>query len=133
MAAFRGGEVPAVAPAEALGLGRSGCYELYADSRRAVAPHHQDAWSPGTAGNDHAPHWPADVEPLRRKLLSAQPPAPYRFAASEIHRRLGFTIDPAPRAPLGHRTSLDPSFARTTPARFAAPWAVPQDRRALAA
>jgi len=30
-----------------------------------------------------------------RKLLLARPPAPYRFAASEVHRRLDFQLDPA--------------------------------------
>ena len=50
---------------------------------------------PGASGGDHAPHWPHGTETLLRKLLSTQPPAPYRCAASEVHRRLDFRLDPA--------------------------------------
>lgn len=95
MASFRRGEVSAATAAKTLELGRSRFYELYADYLRSVAHHQQDSWSPGVSGGDHAPPWPTGVEPLLRKLLSAKPPAPYRFAASEVHRRLGFELDPA--------------------------------------
>ncbi len=78
-----------------LGLGRTRFYEIYADYLRAAAHHRQDAWSPGTSGGDHAAAWPVGVEPLLRKLLGAKPPTPYRFAASEVHRRLGFPMDSA--------------------------------------
>ncbi|HEX5398050.1 MAG TPA: hypothetical protein VFY06_03270, partial [Verrucomicrobiae bacterium] len=92
MASFRHGAVSATAAANTLELGRSRFYELYADYLRAAARHQQNAWSPGISGGDHAPHWPPGVEPLLRKLLSAKPPAPSRFAASEVHRRLGWEI-----------------------------------------
>lgn len=95
MVAFRRGEVSATAAAQTLELGRSRFYLLYSDYLRAAARQRQDSWSPGVSGGDHAPAWPAGVEPLLRKLLSAKPPAPYRFAASEVHRRLGLEMDPA--------------------------------------
>ncbi|MFO1498058.1 MAG: hypothetical protein U1G07_06630 [Verrucomicrobiota bacterium] len=81
--------------AEALGLGRSRFYEVYADCLSAAAHQRLSSWCCGTSGGDHAPDWPAGVEPLLRKLLGTKPPAPYRFAASEVHRRLGFKIDSA--------------------------------------
>ena len=84
-----------MAAAERLGLGRTRFYELYAGYLRAAARRQEDRWTPGTSGGDHAPDWPAGVGPLLRRLLSAKPPAPYRFAASEVHRRLGVRIDPA--------------------------------------
>lgn len=95
MAAFRRQEVSATAAADKLGLGRTRFYELYADFLRTLARQHQDRWTPGTSGGDHAPQWPQGVEALLRKLLATKPPAPYRCAASEVHRRLGFQIDPA--------------------------------------
>ncbi len=81
--------------AETLGLGRSRFYEVYADYLSAAAHQRLSSWSCGTSGGDHAPDWPAGVEVLLRKLLGTKPPAPYRFAASEVHRRLGFKLDSA--------------------------------------
>jgi transposase InsO family protein len=95
LAAFRRGELPATLAAEKLGLGRTRFYELYADYLRAVARQQQHRWAPGHSGGDHAPSWPQGIQTLLRKLLSARPPAPYRFAASEVHRRLGLQVDPA--------------------------------------
>jgi hypothetical protein len=68
---------------------------LYADYLQAAAHRRQEDWQPGASGGDHAPDWSTGVEPLLRKLLSVNPPAPYRFAASEVHRRLGLKMDPA--------------------------------------
>jgi transposase InsO family protein len=93
-------------------LGRARFYELYADYLRAAAHRRQNSWLPGTSGGDHAPDWPAGVEPLLRKLLAAKPPAPYRFAASEVHRRLGFELDPA----TVRRWALAHQLAHPTPA-----------------
>jgi hypothetical protein len=110
-ATFRRGEVSATAAAQMLGLGRSRFYELYADYLRAAAHDHQDSWSPGSSGGDHAPDWPAGVEPLLRKLLSTKPPAPYRFAASEVHRRLGLEMDSA----TVRRWAIEHQLAHSTP------------------
>lgn len=81
--------------ASRLRVGRTRFYELYSDYLRAAADRRADLWVPGCSGGDHAPEWPPQVEPLLRKLLTARPPAPYRCAASEVHRRLGFPIDSA--------------------------------------
>ena len=95
LASFRRAEVSATAAAAQLGLGRTRFYQLYGDYLRAVARHHEDRWTPGASGGDHAPDWPPGTESLLRKLLSTRPPAPYRCAASEVQRRLGHLIDPA--------------------------------------
>ena len=95
LAAFRRDQVTATAAAEKLGLGRTRFYQLYSDYLHAAAHSRLELWTPGSSGGDHAADWPGAVEPLLRKLLSAKPPAPYRFAASEVHRRLNFVIDPA--------------------------------------
>ena len=95
LAALRRTEISAAAAAEKLGLGRTRLYELYADYLRAAARRQIDRWQPGASGGDHAADWPPGVEPLLRKLLATKPPAPYRLAASEVLRRLGFSIDPA--------------------------------------
>jgi hypothetical protein len=95
LAAFRRQELSATLAAKTLGLGRSRFYRLYADYLRAAAHHQEDHWQPGRSGGNHAPAWPAAIEPLLQKLLGARPPVPYRFAASEVHRRLGLLLDPA--------------------------------------
>jgi hypothetical protein len=100
-----------------LAVGRSGFYLLYADYLRAAARHQQDHWQPGRSGGDHAPDWPAAVEPLLGKLLAARPPAPYRFAASEVPRRLHYQLDPATvrRWAISHRLA-HPEPPRRAPA-----------------
>lgn len=113
LAAFRRGELPTTLAAEKLRLGRTRFYELYADYLRAAARHQQHRWTPGQSGGDHAPDWPQGTEALVRKLLSARPPAPYRFAASEVHRRLGFQIDPA----TVRRWAMANQLAHPVPAR----------------
>jgi hypothetical protein len=95
LGAFRRGELRATAAAEQLELGRTRFYELYSDYLRACALHREADWVPGSSGGDRSPEWPAQVEPLMRKLLGVRPPAPYRFVASEILRRLDFQLDPA--------------------------------------
>jgi transposase InsO family protein len=67
---------------------------------------------PGTSGGDHARDWLSGIEPLLRKLLGAKPPAPYRFAASEIHRRLGLKMDSA----TVRRWAIAHHLAHATPA-----------------
>ena len=95
LAALRRTEISATTAAEKLGLGRTRLYELYADYLRAAARRQAAVWQPGASGGDHAPDWPPEVEALLRKLLATKPPAPYRLAASEVLRRLSFTLDPA--------------------------------------
>jgi transposase InsO family protein len=113
LAAFRRNELSATAAAQELNLGRTRFYELYADYLRAAAKNQQHLWSPGRSGGDHAPDWPQGVESLVRKLLSARPSAPYRFAASEVNRRLDFEIDPA----TVRRWAIANNLAHSTPSR----------------
>ena len=117
LAAVRRQELSATQAARTLAVGRSGFYLLYADYLRAAARHQQDHWQPGRSGGDHAPDWPAAVEPLLGKLLAARPPAPYRFAASEVPRRLHYQLDPATvrRWAISHRLA-HPEPPRRAPA-----------------
>lgn len=101
-----------MAAAERLGLGRTRFYELYGDYLHFAAHHPAADWTPGTSGGDHAPEWPPGTERLLRQLLSVKPPAPYRCAASEVHRRLGVAIDPA----TVRRWALAHQLAHPTPA-----------------
>jgi hypothetical protein len=95
LAAFRQQQLSATVAARTLELSRSRFYRLYADYLRAAAHHQEEHWQPACSGGNHAPAWPATIEPLLRRLLSARPPAPYRLAASEVHRRLLYRLDPA--------------------------------------
>lgn len=95
LAAFRREELSATLAARTLDVGRSRFYQIYGDYLRAAAQHQEDHWEPGRSGGDHAPEWPRGVEPLLRRLLATRPPAPYRLAASEVHRRLRYKVDPA--------------------------------------
>lgn len=95
LAAFRAGKLSAPVAASELGLGRSRFYLLYADYLRACAQRRQRFWQPAASGGDHAAPWPAEVEPLLRRLLSSNPPSSYSLAASEVKRRLHFHLDPA--------------------------------------
>jgi transposase InsO family protein len=113
LAAFRRRELPAAIAAEELHLGRTRFYELYADYLHAAARGDGQTWTPGHSGGDHAPDWPQGAEALVRKLLSARPPAPYRFAASEVHRRLGVPMDPA----TVRRWAIANALAHPTPLR----------------
>lgn len=93
--AFRNRELSACQAAARLRIGRTRFYELYAGYLHAAARGRAESWTPGRSGGDHATPWPPDVEPLLRRLLAARPPAPYRCAASEVFRRLGFRVDSA--------------------------------------
>jgi hypothetical protein len=95
MARFGKGDL---SPAEAMSeltLGHTRFYELYADYRHACAQHRQRSWQPGCSGGNHRQDWPQEVLALLRKLLGAQVPASYSFAASEALRRYQFKIDRA--------------------------------------
>ncbi|HOW68233.1 MAG TPA: hypothetical protein PK256_23370, partial [Verrucomicrobiota bacterium] len=69
--------------------------DLVVDYLDACAHHRQHLWSPGVSGGDHAPDWPPQVEALLRKRLSSKPPASYSFAASEVLRLCGYSLDRA--------------------------------------
>jgi hypothetical protein len=95
MARFGKGDLsPAEAMSE-LALRRSRFYELYADYRHSCAQRRQRSWQPGSSVGNHRQDWPQEVLALLRKLLGAQIPASYSFAASEALRRYQFKIDRA--------------------------------------
>ena len=94
LAQFRAQQLDPHTAAAKLQLSRSRFYELYADYLRA-GPERNSVWSPGTAGGDHAPDWPAHVVALLHKRLASTPPANYSFAASEVLRLCDFTLDRA--------------------------------------
>ena len=81
LSSFRAQALTASTAAAELGLGRTRFYHLYADYLRACAARRQRSRVPGASGGDHAAPWPAEVEPLLRKLLSSRPPSNYSLAA----------------------------------------------------
>ncbi len=95
LAAFRTDKLDAQLAAHRLGLSRARLYKLYADYLDACAHHQESLWTPGLSGGDHAPDWPPPVEALLRKRLSSKPPAWYSFAASEVLRLCGYSLDRA--------------------------------------
>lgn len=116
---FQAGTVTAGAAADRLELGHTRFYELYGEFLRVRSAGGLDSWVPGSSGGNHAQSWPAAVQALVRKLLTVRPPAPYRFIASELQRRLNFQLDPASV----RRWALAHDLAHPTPARRpAAAW-----------
>jgi len=109
LASFRAQALTASTAAAELGLGRTRFDQLCADYRRACAARRQRSWIPGASGGDHAAPWPAEVEPLLRKLLSSRPPSNYSLAASAVKRRLGCHLDPATVRRFAHAAGLAPA------------------------
>jgi len=114
LAAFRRQEIHASVGALRLGVGRTRFYQLYSAYLRACSQGRQADWTPTISGGNRAPGWPAAVEPLLRKLLGVRPPAPYRFVASEVLRRLNYNVDPATvrRWALAHGLAHEPLKSR---------------------
>jgi hypothetical protein len=92
LAQLRTARLSVAAVAEQLSLSRRRCYQLYHQYLRACAQRQHAHWTPQASGGNHRSGWPPAVEALLRKLLSVRPPASYSFAASEVHRRLGFKL-----------------------------------------
>jgi len=83
MAEFRAGNISAKAGAEELGITERRFRQLQAAYLQACALGCGEEWSPGTSGGNRRKGIPAEVEELWRRMLSADEPAPYGFAASE--------------------------------------------------
>ena len=92
---FRQRTLTALQAAEQLGLSRSRLYVLATEYLRVRAQKQGAHWTPGGSGGDHAAPWPQPVLDLLTKRLSCVPPCPYSFAASEVLRLHGFTLDRA--------------------------------------
>ena len=116
---FRAQQLDPHTAAAKLQLSRSRFYELYADSLRA-GPERNSGWSPGPAGGDHAPDWPADVVALLHKRRAAPPPANDSFAASEVLRLCDFPLARAQGrrwASENHRAHAKPNLSVSAPIR----------------
>ena len=95
MQQFRAQRLSAAEGAAQLGLGVRRFYDLWQNYLLAVSRRQQHRWRPGCSGGAHRKPWPVAAQALVRKLLSARPPAPYSFVASELHRRLDWIVDRA--------------------------------------
>jgi transposase InsO family protein len=95
MAEFREGNISAQAGAFELGITERRFRQLQAGYLQACAHGCQEEWSPGTSGGTRNKDVPVEVEELWRRMLGAEEPAPYAFAASEAFRRFGFEADRA--------------------------------------
>ena len=109
LASFRSGDMPASQAASELGVSRSRLYQIYADYLRAVPGGLLDQWQPGVSGGSRRNVISKKAEALLRKLLSADPPCSYRFATSELLRRLALRIDSATVRRFAIANSLCPS------------------------
>jgi hypothetical protein len=69
--------------------------QLYQGYLRSCAQNKAQEWEPGRSGGYHGRVIPPEVEQLWRKMLGAEPAAPYAFAASEALRKHQFSIDRA--------------------------------------
>ena len=119
----RSGLLSPAAVAREQGLSLSRRYQRLTDDLLACARAHAQTWSPGLSGGDHRPDWPAPVTARLTQLLTSQPPASCRAAASELHRRLHFQTDRASVrrraiAQWGRRRARSWRLAARPPARF---------------
>lgn len=86
---FRAGELTAVEAAAELGISPRHFYRLWQSYLLSVAQRRSQNWSPGLSGGKRRADLSSAAAALLRKLLSAQPPVSYSFAACELERRLG--------------------------------------------
>jgi hypothetical protein len=92
---MRKGAASAEQVAEELALTARRVRQLYSAYLRAWAEGEGQTWVPGHSGGGRLKCIPQDVAALWRKLLTAEPPASYSFAASEGLRRCAFDADRA--------------------------------------
>ena len=95
MGSIRGGKMTVEEAATSLGITQRRVNQLYGHYLKASAEGLQAEWEPGRSGGNHRPKWPEAVVELLSKLLGADPPLSYSFAASEVLRRLGVRLDRA--------------------------------------
>lgn len=95
MAQFREGQITAKSGALELGVSDRWFRTLYADYLKACNEQRVDCWHPGNSGGNRQRAVPENVEALWRRMLGADEPAPYGFAASEAFRRFEFSADRA--------------------------------------
>ena len=79
-----------------LGIKKTRLYELKRDFLAAKARGEADGWMPGASGGNHMPDWPEEAQRFLRRVLGTASNADrysYAFAASELGRRFGFSVD----------------------------------------
>lgn len=126
LARFRRQALPASEAAAELGLSRSRFYGIYSAYLCACAARAQRHWEPGSSGGNRFSVWPEPVLALLRKLLSADPPASYSFAASEVHRRHHLKLDRATVRRWALRQNLAPDTAHKKRPKPVRRWQVQQ-------
>jgi len=119
MAQFRQRLLSAAEAAAQLQVSRRWFYTLFSDYLRAVAGRRTQCWQPGRSGGNRRAAWPTGAAALVRKLLRADPPASYSFAASEVHRRYDHPLDRATVRRWAIRQRLE--VARRPPPRPGSP------------
>lgn len=95
MAEFREGNITAKTGAAELAITERRFRQLQADYLQVCAQGREAEWSPGTSGGNRRKDIPDEVQELWRRMLGADEPAPYGFAASEAYRRFAFDVDRA--------------------------------------
>lgn len=121
MAGIQAGNINTRTAAEELEVSVRRVQQIYADYLEAWAQGTVAEWAPGRSGGNWSKKLPEPVEALWRKMLSARPPAPYAFVASESLRRFDFAVDRATvrrwaiQHDLTHRKRHRPRLDRLTP------------------
>lgn len=95
MGKLRHDELSTLRVAEELGITSRRVRQLYKSYLVFCAHGKEEEWVPGKSGGNRQSSIPECVEALLRKMLSARPPAPYAFAASEALRLYKFRTDRA--------------------------------------
>lgn len=95
MGKLRRQELSARGAAEELGVTERRIRQLYRDYLEGCAQGKEAEWEPGKSGGYRGRVIPEAVADLWRKMLEAEPAAPYAFAASEALRLHGFRVDRA--------------------------------------
>ena len=81
-----------------LEIGKSRLYELRTSFLAARASGRVDVWEPSRSGGNHMPAWPKEVHGFLKSVLSPDGNSrrySYAFAASEVGRKYGLTVDRA--------------------------------------
>jgi hypothetical protein len=117
MQQFRAQTLTAREAAAQLGIGVRHFYDLWRESLVAVSRRQQPRWRPGRSGGARRQAWPVAAQALVRKLLSARPPVPDSFAASELPRRLEWKVARAAvrRWAIGHGLAKRPAPKHQAP------------------
>ena len=93
---FSEGSISLAQALSELDIGKTRLYELKRDFLCAKAMGTSEDWVPGSSGGNHMQAWPVEVQAYLRRVLGAYSNADrysYAFAASELGRKFGFSVD----------------------------------------